>query len=155
MKVIPKKNYMITVVIILSTIVLTFILANSYKNKYRKTSEMYNYLSEIKINEIESYLFENPSIIIYFADKYNLNNDDKEIKLKKIINELNVYNYFIYLDINDVDESFLKKFQKKYNYEIKIDDTPLFLVINEGNVIESLRLIENVDIEKLVEDVKW
>jgi len=49
---------------------------------------------------------------------------------------------------------FLKKFQKKYNYDIKIDDTPLFLVINEGNVIESLRLIENVDIEKLVEDVK-
>jgi len=113
MIVIPKKNYMITVVIILSTIVLTFVLANSYKNKYRKTSEMYNYLSEIKINEIESYLFENPSIIIYFADKYNLNNDDKEIKLKKIINELNVYNYFIYLDINDVDESFFKKISKK------------------------------------------
>lgn len=154
MKEIPKKNYVIVLVIILLTVVVTFFLMNLYKSKTQKTSEIYTYLSEIKENEFDSYLFENPSVIIYFADKYNLENSEKEIKIKEKINDLNVYNYFIYLDTNDIDEEFLDNFSKKYNFKLNISDAPLFIVINEGKVIEIFKQLEDANIEKMVEDVK-
>lgn len=154
MREVPKKNYAITFFIVFATVVVTLVVANSYRSQIKKTSLMYDYLSEIKINDLDSYLLENPSVVIYIADKYDLEKEEQEIKFKNEINEFNVYNYFIYLDVNDIDDSFIKNFSKEYNFDMDINNLPLLVVINDGKVIDSFNNLNDINITNITEDIK-
>lgn len=154
MREVPKKNYIVLLVMILLVITVTLLLVNAYNNRDKKTSTIYNFLPEIKTNELDSYLFENPSIIIYISDKYNLDNEEIEIKMQNKITELNVYNYFVYLDINNIDSEFLENFNKKYDASINITKIPMLIVINDGKVINSYYNIDELNINDLVGDIK-
>ena len=101
MRDIPKKNYFILLIMMLFVITITIALMNIYNNRIKKTSIMYNYLSEIKENDLDAYLIENPNIIIYMADKYDLSNSQIEKKLKKQMIKNNINDYFVFLNLND------------------------------------------------------
>ena len=81
---IPIKNYIILAAIIISTVFITFHLANRYKAEndyYKNFSPLYNILYEIKMEELDNYLLENPNIIIYVVN----GNDDNVLEMDKTI----------------------------------------------------------------------
>ena len=81
---IPIKNYIILAAIIISTVFITFHLANRNKTEndyYKKSSPLYNILYEIKMEELDNYLLENPNIIIYVVN----GNDDNVLEMDKTI----------------------------------------------------------------------
>ena len=49
-------------------------LKNYYNNNLKKVSDLYKYANHINRDELKEYLGESSSLIIYIADKYDLNN---------------------------------------------------------------------------------
>ena len=101
MREVPKKNYIIMLIIIITIVLVTIFLSNIYNNRFQKTSVLYNYLSEIKKKDLDSYLVEKPEIIIYASNKYNNSNEEQEKKLMQQIIDNNIYEYIVYLNLED------------------------------------------------------
>ena len=148
MREIPKKNYIIMLIIAVSVVLLTLISCNIYNTKYRKTSILTNYISEIKMKDLDTYLMEKPNSIIYISNK-SVNNTEQELKLKDKLIELNITDYIVYLNI---DKTNIKKFNQKFKSNIKIDELPIIVIIEDNKItkeysIDSIDLIEMVGVK--------
>lgn len=136
MKKIPVKNYVIAVVIILLTLVLTFWLSYQYKNSQNTTDNYILQLSEILPSEVDNYIIDNGDIVIYVTDRTNLELDKKvESRLTKSEQPISIS----YLNLNGVTEDFYVNFKEKYHGDIK----PYSLIIIKEN-----RVIKIIDINK-------
>ena len=82
MRQIPKKNYIILVILIVITVLLTFILFDIYRNKDKVTSDFYRYSNKITNEEFDEYILESSDLIIYISDKYDLANQILKTNLK-------------------------------------------------------------------------
>lgn len=154
MREIPIKNYFILLIIIIVVALSTIILTNIYNNRFKTTSIMYNYLSEIKKNDLDTYLIEKPNIIIYIADKHDLSNDKIEKKLQKEIIKYNAKDYFVYLNINMNNLEFIDKLNKKYYGNIS-KQLPVLVVIEDGLISKSYSELNNINLKELTGDIKW
>lgn len=151
MRKISIKNYFILLGLFLVMVIITFSLAKLYNNVLKPTSVLYKYAKNISSRELIDYLQENPSTIIYLGDKYNTLLDDQEKVLKNKIIELNLYNNFIYIDKNEISNSFYSDFNKKYNTYIDKAHIPIVIILNDSeleNIYYSLNIetINNIDL---------
>lgn len=154
MKKIPVKNYFILLIIVILVAISTIILTNIYNNRLRKTSIMYNYLSEIKKNDIDTYLTEKPNIILYISDKYDITNNKIEEKLQNEIIKYNAKDYIIFLNINTKNIEFIDKLNKKYNGNIE-KKLPVLVVIEDSQIQKTYYDLENINLKELTGDMKW
>ncbi|MBQ9318149.1 MAG: hypothetical protein IJR82_00760 [Bacilli bacterium] len=152
MRDIPKKNYFILLIMILSVVAITIVLMNAYNNRVKKTSIMYNYLSEIKENDLDAYLIENPNIVIYIADKYDLSNNQVEKKLKKKMIKLNISDYFVFLNLNN-DMDFINQLNEKYYGNVE-KNLPVIVVFEDGKIKESFYDLNDTSINKIMGELK-
>lgn len=153
MKKIPVKNYFILLIIVILVAILTIILTNIYNNQLRKTSIMYNYLSEIKKNDIDTYLTEKPNIILYISDKYDITNNKIEEKLQNEIIKYNAKDYIVFLNINTKNIKFIDKLNKKYNGKIE-KKLPVLVVIEDSQIQKTYYELENINLKELTGDMK-
>lgn len=153
MKKIPVKNYFILLIIVILVAILTIILTNIYNNQLRKTSIMYNYLSEIKKNDIDTYLTEKPNIILYISDKYDITNNKIEEKLQNEIIKYNAKDYIVFLNINTKNIEFIDKLNKKYNGKIE-KKLPVLVVIEDSQIQKTYYELENINLKELTGDMK-
>lgn len=153
MKKIPVKNYFILLIIVILVAILTIILTNIYNNQLRKTSIMYNYLSEIKKNDIDTYLTEKPNIILYISDKYDITNNKIEEKLQNEIIKYNAKDYIVFLNINTKNIEFIDKLNKKYNGKIE-KKLPVLVVIEDSQIQKTYYDLENINLKELTGDMK-
>lgn len=153
MREIPIKNYFILIIIIIVVALSTIILTNIYNNRFKTTSIMYNYLSEIKKNDIDTYLLEKPNTILYIADKYDISNNKIEEKLKEEIIKYNAKDYFVYLNINTNNIEFIDKLNQKYSGNIN-KQLPVLVIIEDGLVSKSYTELNNINLKELTGDMK-
>lgn len=153
MREIPIKNYFILIIIIIVVALSTIILTNIYNNRFKTTSIMYNYLSEIKKNDIDTYLLEKPNTILYIADKYDITNNKIEEKLKEEIIKYNAKDYFVYLNINTNNIEFIDKLNQKYSGNIN-KQFPVLVIIEDGLVSKSYTELNNINLKELTGDMK-
>lgn len=132
MKKIPKKNYIYVTILSLFTIILTFYLSNLYLVNKRSENKI-SFVSEIKENELKSYLDETHEIIIYMSESKNKANDKLEEELKKYTQKNNLEDKYLYLDLSMVSSNFYNEFYVNYineaykeNFEIK-DPTIIYI----------------------------
>ena len=132
MKKIPKKNYIYVTILSLFTIILTFYLSNLYLVNKRSENKI-SFVSEIKENELKSYLDETHEIIIYMSESKNKENDKLEEELKKYTQKNNLEDKYLYLDLSMVSSNFYNEFYVNYineaykgNFEIK-DPTIIYI----------------------------
>ena len=153
MREVPKKNYLITLLIFVAIVILTITLSNIYKNQIRKTSIMYNYLSEIKNKDLSTYLLEKPNIIIYISDKYDISKEKLEEKLKRDMINYNISDYFVFLNIDQNNLEFIDQLNKKYtgNIDKKI---PTFIVFEEGKIKKYYSDLENINLAEITGEIK-
>ncbi|MBQ2947113.1 MAG: hypothetical protein IJE04_04615 [Bacilli bacterium] len=150
MKQIPKKNYIILVVLLAVTVFFTLFLSNIYKNKEKLTSNFYEYSNKITPESFDEFMTENEDIIIYIGDKYDLTLETVEKKLEERIDQLNLKHNFIYIDKHYVDKKFIKKL-KGYHINIDLNKLPVFIVIVEEEVIKNVMVNSNTDIDALID----
>jgi hypothetical protein len=136
MRKIPKKNYAWLILIVIATVVITFFLTRMYNHRHQQKSVLYEYLSEVTLNDLDTYLLENETAVLYVDDKYNISDNKEEKELKKKIINNNLYNHFVFLDSSMIDQEFIRSFNKKYNYSFK-EEYPMIIIIKDKRVVKT------------------
>ncbi len=146
MKKIPLKNYFIVGFLIIFTIFLTFYLMKKYDSvKVKKI----NFVSEVKENELDSYITERQEVIIYMASSNNKELDTFNKDLKKYTKDKNLKDLYVYLDLKNVSSNFYNKFNIKYlkeadNSVFNIKE-PTFVIIRNGKMDSYLNNINSIE----------
>lgn len=134
MREVPKKNYVIFVLMLVCVMIVTFLGVKIYNNNIRTSSVLYKYLKTIKSDELSLYLNENPATVIYISDRYDISRKALEEKLKDRIIESNLYDNFIYLDKEQLNANFIADFNEKNNTSITTSKLPILIIINDNKV---------------------
>lgn len=144
MRKIPKENYILLAAIAVVSFVVVFSVANSYKEAreiYNNTSVMPTVLSEVLVEELDSYLLEHESIAIYFSSSKDQEVKKFEEQFKKMIIKEQIASEIVYVDTNKiVDQNFYNTFITKYfsselkNQKSNLDIIPNIVVFDEYKV---------------------
>jgi|GEM_PF-3782705 len=153
-RIIPKKNYMIVLIISILTLLLIFGLKNIYEKNQVINNETLDFMSEIKENELKTFIIENHEAIIYLSSSNNETLDSFESKLKNYVLNNNLEKTIVYIDLSKVSDKFYENFNKQYfnNKQIIVfEKEPSLLYIKEGKVVDYLSVSKskiNIDIVK-------
>lgn len=145
------KNYIILILLILCTIIVTFVLSNIYKNKDKKVNPFYEYANKITIDEFDQYMLENSDVIIYISDKYSLQYEQFEKKFKSKIIESNLNEKIIFIDKKDINKKFISKLQKQYNISINLNKIPIILIIVDKELQKQIYVNADTNVENFID----
>lgn len=140
---VPKKNYYLLALLLICTVALVCFLANWYlvdqQTKY--TGVITSVLSEVKEDELSSYLVDNTNVIIYFASSKDAGLKGFEEEFKNYINKEELKDQIIYVDTSTItDSSFYKKIEEKYfdaslkKKKITLSYIPNLTIFRDGKV---------------------
>lgn len=162
-RIIPTKNYFILGILVIVTIMLTFYFVSWYEasKEYRKeNSVIADVLSEIKIEEIDNYVLDNPNIVIYMASSTDQSIKEFENKFKRFIVKHEITDAIIYLNTNNVENNDYQILEKRFTDDLTSKNTTLvnktnLLIVREGKVIDILykddKLINESDMNQFLE----
>lgn len=160
MRVIPKKNYFILVVVIVVTLFSVFFIREKYleqKNYDNITNARIDFIFELKEKELENYLMENREVVIYIASSSDETVKDFEIELKKYVLKEQLGKELIYINLNNVSKKFLTNLKNKYfseqlkNSKIELTESPNMMIVDNGEIV-SIMYEKNKQIN--IDDVK-
>lgn len=144
MRKVPVKNYFLLILLVGVTVFLTYYCCNLYnehhENKY--TSLLISFLTEIKEDDIENYVLENPTVVLYIGDKTNKAMDETEREFKKYLTDKNIYSYFVYVDISKEKDNSLQSFQENYNLSLNYEQLPILIVFQDGELVDTYNQTE-------------
>ena len=163
----PTKNYILTALIIVFIIFLTFYIIKWYQVKTRQNIQDHYLITSNTISleideydEIDNILTESPSFYFVYVsytndkDTYNL-----EKKIKPLIDEHNLINNFYLIDATNMlkDKDYLTKINEKLNItKKKITKLPVILYFENNELISKVdnakdfeALIKIQDIDEL------
>ena len=146
------RNYFILILICFLTFLLVLYIArwhDAYSEYQKETPVIRGTLNyEITAVELDHYLMENPTAVIYMctSDSDSCRNFEKDFK--KLIKKDNLQDSIIYLNLSGEDiNAFVDSFNSKYKYKIKLTKNyPALVEINDGKVTS---LIEGTEDEVL------
>lgn len=141
---IPLKNYFLLAGIYIFTLMGVLYLGSWYKmtTEYKKdNSPVLEIINEISINELDSYLIDKPSAVIYMS-AYNDDLYLYELDLIRLIRDYNLKSEIVYINLNDSD---LKEIDKYYSSKKYYKDN---LVIFENGKIEYFLATNREDLTK-------
>lgn len=136
---ISAKNYIILAIIFAVATIITLYCCNVY-NVYQESKleipVIRGTLSEITREELEHYISENPSTILYICTARNKACRNYEKDLKKLVKREELQDKIIYLNLAEEEvESFTELFNKEYTKRIKITaNIPALIAIEEGKL---------------------
>ena len=143
MRKIPQKNYVILFVILLLSVILAFYLKNWYEMRSSVIGDknlLVENLPELKLEEIDTFIQENPNIIIYVASSNDEQNKEFEKKLYDYIVKRDRIFEFVYLNKDLINESQIIELQRKYAIDeikdVNMTNIPNFYVIQDGKIID-------------------
>ncbi len=132
-------NYFILSLIFLLSMGFVLYLCELYNvndAEKKKTPVIDGMLYEIYNDDLEHYLLDNSTTVIYMCTA----NKDAcrlfERDFKKLLKMEEYNDQLVYLNLTDLDqEKFVKEFNDKYNYKIKLTTNyPAFVLFDEGKI---------------------
>ena len=138
------KNYLILAALFATGIAITLYLCELYKvyDEYQKqTPVIRDSLSEITADDLEHYIQENPTTVIYMCTASNITCRNYEKDFKKLIKSKDLQETIIYLNLSNIDqEKFVEEFNKTYSFRVKLTSIyPALVVFEEGKIINLLQ----------------
>ena len=130
------KNYLILALIFIITTIITLYLCNVY-NVYQESKKQVpvirGVLSEITSEELEHYISENPTVMMYMCTASNQACRDYEEKF-----------IIVYLNLTDEEvNDFSNKFNSVYTKNLKLKNNyPALVIFEEGKVTHLLQAKE-------------
>lgn len=140
-RVIPNKNYLIVAMIFVITIGLMFFLRNwyiSYQDYENTIPVLSGVISEVKYTEVDNYLIDNPSVVMYMGDAKDSDCREIELELKELVENRHIKDKVIYYNITDVKNKnlLLKEFNSKYTINNKISSYPVVMIFEDGKIVD-------------------
>ncbi len=153
---IPVKNYIILLVIFLATFLLVYYLYRFYivySDYQKQTPIIREVLPEITYQELDHYVRESPSVVIYMCTASDDVCRNFEKNFKKLIIKKELTNYITYVNLTNADlEQFQIQFNSRYTYKQKLENNYPTLVVFEDSEVRDI--IQNSKNEKLtIEEV--
>lgn len=138
------KNYLIIGLIFLVATVVTVYLCNVYSVYQESKLEIpviRGTLSEITSEELEHFISENPTVLLYICTASDESCRNYEKDLKKLVTRKELQNELIYLNISlDEKETFVKTFNETYTSRVKLTDQfPAIIALEEGKTVHILQ----------------
>ena len=139
------KNYIILGIIVLICIGLTLYFCKWYQvldEEEKQIPVIREVLPEISNNELDHYILENPSTVIYLCTASDNACRKYESKLKKIVEKYELNDDIVYVNLSDVDRGeFVKSFNDKYKYKKGKLTTnyPAMVIFTDGKVTGMLQ----------------
>ncbi|MDD4282202.1 MAG: hypothetical protein PHX03_00200 [Bacilli bacterium] len=155
-KEIPIKNYIILAIVIVATVFTTFHLANRYKNEkdyYNNSSPLREVLAEVKIEELEDYFLDNPTMVVYVVNGNDQNILDMDKTIKEFVLNNDLGNDIVVINAtNNIDlvtsklSQMLNSNLKQYNKDLLTHANLLFV---DDRIIEDVLVPKTMDNEIL------
>lgn len=130
------KNYILLCVIYVFTILVVLYASRVYTNSVRSISDYPDFVNNITsssyddlYNNVYNYSKENPDFIVLVSDEKHLENFDLENFNNEIL-YINVDGLFSIKNVNKLINDF------NYDYSISKKDLPVFLVFENGNLVD-------------------
>ena len=153
-RVIPKKNYLYLIIMLLCVVFCTFFvveISKEIQNKKLEVSNFNEFISEVKLEEVDSVLTEPSSDLFIIVTKVN---DEEVYKLegniKKLIKSLDMRDNFIYIDNTNGS---IDNLNKKLKSNIKV---PALVYYKNGEYVKTIDSSEDLltvgDIEHVIEE---
>ncbi len=134
------KNYLLLLIIFIVCIGFVLYLCNLYQvyDQYQKeTPVIQGALQEIVPDDLEHYVLDTPTTVIYMCTSYDEECRAFEKDFKKYLSKREWNNEVVYLNLNDLDqEEFVHSFNTKYPYKKESLSThyPAFVLFEDGKV---------------------
>ena len=144
----PLKNYLIYIILIIATVVLTLFFSKSYLKDNGRKSILYDYVSEIKTDDFEQFMIESPDAIIYISNIQNSNNTKFEKRFKKKIDSLNIKDSVVFINKESIDSTFLNLLKRQYGLSLNINETSL-IIINDNTLVDCIYIDDDFDINTI------
>ena len=138
-RVVPVKNYIILGILFVIVVVLVIYLSNLYlvyDAHQREIPVIRGTLSEILPDELEHYIMENPSTVIYMCTAADFGCRNYEKDLKRLVEKEDLQESIIYLNLSNVDKKdFVLHFNTNYSYKTDLKNRyPALVVFEDGKV---------------------
>lgn len=149
-RVIPKKNYVILIVLFVFCISLTLYCSKWYKELkeyYQNNSVVSDVISEMEYESLSSYLLDNHEALIYVTYSNDQTIKKFEKQFRNYIIEKNLKNDIIYLDIaKEENKNIMKDIMNNYSSpnlkKIKNVFIPNLLYFKDGELVDILYIKE-------------
>lgn len=133
------KRYLILVFICLLSVGLVIYLCKWYKvydDFQREIPVIRDTLSEITDIDLEHYIMDNPSSIIYMCTASNETCRSFEKDLKKLVIKKDYTDVIVYLNLSGLEqEKFVEEFNNKYKFKNKLTTSyPAIVIFEDGEV---------------------
>jgi hypothetical protein len=163
-KIIPKKNYIILVILSLITVLLTLYVSawmKTYKDNKLSVSPFSDVVEEVNINEINLAFSEMNEVILYVGYTNDKTVYDMEERLIKYIKSRDIVDKFIYVNVTDFlnNNEYLNILKNTFeDLKDDINDAPSLIYVKNGKaekVINSNnKVITTYDIISLTDEYK-
>lgn len=151
MREIPKKNYFILFIVIVLSLLIAFYFRKWYKayeDSYLSKSIVGNYLFEINYKELDNYLVENQSAIIYVSKVGNEKIRNFEKKFINAINQNDLKNKILYLNLNNYKGDINNKYTIN---DMNITSVPNISVFKNGKLDDIYVIdVDGYNMEKII-----
>ena len=134
MRKIPLKNYIILGIIIVVSIFAVLYFNKLYKNTKNSDNVLYGFIKEVKPYELDNYIIENPSFIIYLSSRIS-SNRSFEKKFKNFLMKYDLQKDIVFIDIDDFDDQYFENFISKYS-----NDSIMLTKFNNIIIIDNQRI---------------
>lgn len=151
MREIPKKNYFILFIVIVLSLLIAFYFRKWYKayeDSYLSKSIVGNYLFQINYKELDNYLVENQSAIIYVSKVGNEKIRNFEKKFINAINQNDLKNKILYLNLNNYKGDTNDKYTIN---DMNITSVPNISVFKNGKLDDIYVIdVDGYNMEKII-----
>jgi len=141
-------NYFLLVLLFGVTVGLVLYLCkwyNVYHEYQKETPVIRGAIMEIVNDDLEHYILDNPTAVIYMCTAKDDECRNFEKDFKKLLKKRDYNNEIIYLNLSNLNQDeFVESFNNKYNYKIKLTTHyPAFVLFEDGKVVSVLQGSKN------------
>jgi len=132
-------NYLLLLLLFVFCICVVLYVCKVYKTheeEKMKVPIIRGFVSEIYSEDLEHYVLDNPTSVIYMCVANGESCRSFERNFKKFLQKRNYNDQIVYLNLTDVDQGlFVNQFNDKYHYKIKLTSQyPAFVLFEDGEV---------------------
>lgn len=150
---IPKKNYIIVILLFTFTVAITLIFSSIYTNKKEESvSNFYESTKKINYQDVENYLLDNPESIIYITDKNNKKYTKVEKKLESRLEKLKLKDSFVIIEYTELENGLNKYLKDKYNTTIEYNNSPIMIIINNDMIEANITITDNTNVNDILSE---
>ena len=146
-----KYNYIIYIVLLIVTIIVTLLLADLYNKGENEISYSYETLNKISAEEFDEYMVEHDDVIIYIGSMYSKSTNKVEKNIITEIEKQNLLEKVIFIEKEEITDELEKTLNKEYEYEYNEDKIPTIIVVIDGEVDKIVKITKNMQYKSAID----